>query len=502
MTGAPTRTDRVLAGWLWLSTGSGVQGVLTVLTVAVLARLLTPADFGLVSAALIASNFSRLLPESTVGAALIQRLELRPAHVRTAVAIAWLTGIGTALLLWAVAPFIGELLRMPGLPPVLRALACLQPIIAVGVVPEALLRRALRYRIVAQARAFASAVGYGAVGIGLAAYGARQWALVGAAAAQAILMTLAMQRFGRAPLRPGFEPRAAGELMTFSGGFLLARAGNYAAGQGDNLVVARWLGAGALGVYDRAYQLMAAPAMLLGQALDEALFPALAQIQADRSQVASVYRRGVGAVALVMLPASIVLCMLAPEIVLVLLGPQWIRVVLPFRILALGLLFRTSYKVSDAFARALGVVYRRAWRQWAFAGLVIGGAVVGQRWGTAGVATAVVAALALNFLLQAQLIVGLVELPWHRFAAAHWPGARLALVVGIPVAAVAAAARELIGMPPIATLALASLPVVATVWVAFSSGARWLGPEGAWLILRLAELRHRRAPAAAPGVPA
>ena len=62
------------------------------------------------------------------------------------------------------------------------------------------------------------------------------------------------------------------------------------------------------------------------------------------------------------------------------------EVVVPFRILALGMLFRTSYKMSDSLARATGSVYRRAWRQGIYAALVFGGAWVGQFWGVAGVA--------------------------------------------------------------------------------------------------------------------
>jgi O-antigen/teichoic acid export membrane protein len=499
----PDRTERVLAGWLWLSTGSGIQGLLTVLTVAVLARLLTPADFGIVSAALLASNFSRVLPESVVGAALIQRPDLRPAHVRTAVSIALLTGVGTLVLLWILAPMLGTFFRIPALPPVLRTLACIQPVLAIGMVPEALLRRALRFRAVAHARAVSSAVGYGGLGTGLALLGARHWALVGGSVAQSMVMTALVLRAERCSLRPGLEGRAARELMSFSGGFLLARIGNYAAGNGDNLVVARWLGAAALGVYDRAYQLMAAPAMLLGQALDEVLFPAIAQVQADRPLLATAYRRAVTAVGLVMLPASVVLYVLAPELVVLLLGPGWTAVTVPFRILALGLLFRTSYKISDAFARALGAVYRRAWRQWMFAGLVIGGAVAGQRYGTAGVAWAVVLALAINFLLQAHLILRLVALDWRAFAGAHAPAVRVALLVGVPVAAGASASRTLLGLPPAATLALASTLGAATLWASITiGGARLFGPEGSWLFLRLAALRRRlRAVPLAGGTP-
>src|SRR2546428_10592834 len=146
---------------------------------------------------------------------------------------------------------------------------------------------------------------------------------------------------------------------------------------------------------------MAMPAILVGQVLDDVLFPAMAQVQTERERVGTPYRRCVAAVALFALPLSALVLILAPDIVYVLLGPKWGDVVLPFRILAIGTLFRTSYKVSDSLTRALGAVYRRAWREWTYAALVIGGAIIGQHWGLPGRAAAVLFALLANYLLTA-----------------------------------------------------------------------------------------------------
>src|SRR3989441_68923 len=149
---------------------------------------------------------------------------------------------------------------------------------------------------------------------------------------------------------------------------------------GAFFVVAKCLGVTALGFSDRAYKLMAMPAIFVGQVLDDVMFPAMAQIQAEREQVAKAYRRCVAAVALFALPLTALVLILAPDIVAVLLGSEWGDVVLPFRILAVGTLFCTSYKLSDSLNRAVGAVYGRAWREWAYATAVVGGSIVGQRW--------------------------------------------------------------------------------------------------------------------------
>ena len=77
---------------------------------------------------------------------------------------------------------------------------------------------------------------------------------------------------------------------------------------------------------------------------------------------------------MITVPASVVAVLVAPEVIHVLLGdgPKWDDVMVPFQIFAAGLIFRTSYKISDSLARAMGTVYRRAWRQAVYAVAVVG----------------------------------------------------------------------------------------------------------------------------------
>ena len=175
--------------------------------------------------------------------------------------------------------------------------------------------------------------------------------------------------------------------------------------------------------------------------------------------------------ALLVLPASVVAIILAPEIVLVLLGPAWVKVVVPFRILAFGMLFRTSYKLSDSVSRATGAVYARAWRQAIYACAILLGAVVGQFWGVEGVAVGVLFAISLNFLLMAQLSLRLTDTRWTEFAAAQLPGIALASVLGLPAWLVLAWLRDL-DFPPLVRL-------VETAAFAFAGGvlACWIMPS-------------------------
>jgi PST family polysaccharide transporter len=350
------------------------------------------------------------------------------------------------------------------------------------VIGESLFERELRFRWLANLEVVSFGVGYGIVGILTAWLGWGAWSLVAANLGESVLKTSVLLVARRPPRRLYVEGTAFRELIHFGGGFTAGRYFNYIALQGDNLVVGRWLGPMALGLYGRAYQLMANPAALFGDILDKVLFPTMARAQDDCEQLTVTYRRGVTLIALVMLPVSAMLYVLAPEMIELALGPKWMAVVPPFRVFAIGMLFRTSYKMSDAIARATGNVYRRAVRQVAYAGLVVGGAIVGQRWGIEGVSVAVLFALLANFLIMAQLSLKVTHLTWLQFLGAHVPPLLLSVLL---VAVLWPVATLLRGVGLSAFLIVGGAGVL-TAAVGF--GAMWrfpdlfLGPDGAWML--------------------
>jgi PST family polysaccharide transporter len=183
-----------------------------------------------------------------------------------------------------------------------------------------------------------------------------------------------------------------------------------------------------------------------------------------------------------MLPTSVVAAILAHELVFCILGLAWSEVVLPFRILAAGLVLRTSYKMSDSLSRATGAVYRRSWRQAVYAILVLGGSWIGQFWGVAGVAAGVLGALIANYLLMAQMSLKLVESSWQTFFAAQRKSVLLSAAVATPVILTVAFLRE-VGGPPLLVLFAASAIGLTTLFVIVRFASRsFLGAEGEWML--------------------
>jgi PST family polysaccharide transporter len=485
-------THRTMSGMFWLLSGSGVQAVLRVAVIVVMARLLGPADFGLVAGALVLIDFVEVFSDLGIGLVIVQRHELEERHVRTGFTVSALLGLAFGAGLWLAAPALSQLMRMDGLTPVLRAMALVFPVDSLSLVASALLQRDLQFRTLARISVAAYVVGYGLVGVTLALAGLGVWALVCAYVAQTLAVSVALLAVRPHSKRLCFDWATLKEMTYTGAGFSAAQIFNYVALKGDNAIVGRWLGAGALGVYTRAYGLMTMSVTIFGSAFDRVLFASLAKMQHERERMALAFRRGVALITLVILPLSAVMFVLAPEVIQVLLGPKWVEVVVPFQVLAVGMLFRTSYKVSASVARATGAVYRSAWRQGVYALLVVAGAWAGHFWGVAGVSVGVLVALAVFFALMAQLSVRLTSISWRDYLAAHAPAASLTLLVGVEVWVVASALRRF-DAPAFAVLGASIVVALVTFAALLKSRPRLaLGEDGLWALCRIVERLPKR----------
>lgn len=474
----PTLREKTQRGLLWASAEAVGRTVLQTLVLVILSRLLTPGDYGVVGAALIIVGISSIFSQLGVGPAIVQRPDLEPRHLDAAFTLSALFGLLTAGVLCASAPLFALFFKMPALAPVLQVLAVVFPITGLGVVSESLLQRDLSFDRIARSEIVSYFVGFGLAATALAWAGWGAWALVAGQIVQMLVRTVLL--FRAHAWRPRFacESGAVRDLRRFSGGITVARLANYIATNGDNLIVGRYLGESALGVYGRAYALMAQPANLVGNVLEKVLFPAMARVQDQPDRLATVYRQGVALLATAMLPTGAMICLLAPEIVQVLLGPKWADVVFPLRIFSVALLFRTSMKLSNSLIRACGAISQMAWCQIIYATATLGFAYVGRAWGMEGVCVGVFVSITLCFLIGAGMSLRLVRLTWLDFFADHLPGLLLAAVVST-AGWFSAAALRAHGAPPSLVLAGTLGAMLATALVCAVALPRlFLGPDG------------------------
>ncbi len=420
---------RTMRGMAIMVMTTGGQAVLQIVVLSILARAVSPAEFGLVSGALIAVFLATALAESGVGQAIIQRAELTRTHLRVGWTLSVFFGVLSWGLLALLAPAIEDLLRLPGLTPILRAVSLIFVIQSLTL-SNYLLSRRLQFGRVAIAELTSYAVGYGVVAITLAQLGYGAWAIVWGQLCQSALRAILVTCMAPFPYRPSFALAPMGELLNFGAGLTIGRIASWAGTQMDNLVVGRYLGAAALGLYGRAYQLVQMPANLFGQVANEVLFPAMSAIQDRPDTLRRIFRLGTAFMAALALPCSLLAAVTSRQLVLVVLGPEWLPLRAAFDVIIFGLLFRTASKLTDALMKARGAVYRRAWRNIAFAVMVFTGAYAGHTWGLQGVAIGVLIALGLNYVLTSHLCLRLVDMTWGDFLSAHVPALLLSAAAG------------------------------------------------------------------------
>ena len=428
--------ERLKVGAKWSSAEILINLPVRLGTLAILARLLTPAEFGVFAAAVTVIEFVRPLGTLSMDHALVQSKKLSAGSVAFASAVALCLSLVVAAVVALSSDAVLLLYDDPKVPGLLAALALSVPLEAVSGLLLAMLRRRLAFRELSIAVTVASTVG-AIASVVAAAAGWGVWALVAGYYLDLALRALFAWPLVRPRLvRPRIDEETRG-LLRFGTGGTLSLMLNFWALHGDYVVIGSALGAKPLGYYSRAYQLISTVPGMLGRLHNMVLFPAFSRAQGDRGYLEKALLVGTEATAALTLPLCAWGLIFGKEIILVLLGPGWEEAVVPFQILSLGLYFRAGYRLAASILWATGHVFSLSACQGIYGVLIVGGALFGAQWGIVGVAIATLVALLVFYALLYVLTARLSGASSWSFLSVH---ARPALVFAI-VLAIAAPMR-------------------------------------------------------------
>ncbi len=423
--------DTAARGVLWTGAGQVVRQLVQVGSSVALVRLLVPGDFGLIGMAMFFIGIGQLIADFGIGAAVMQsrtddRIVLSSCFWLNLV----VAGLLAAMVL-AGAPLIGSFYARSDLVPVVAALSVNLLISGLMVVPSALLARAMRFAVLANIQVVASVIG-ALVAIALAWAGFGVWALVAqplCASATNLIACFAAERW-----YPRFEFSWVKvlPLVRFSGALLGTNLVGYMIRNADSVLVGRVLGAGPLGYYSMAIQLMLYPLQHVSSVFVRVLFPTLVQIKDDLPRLRAAYLKAVASIALVTFPIMGGLFALADDFVLVVFGPQWAEMAPLLKVLAwvgmlqsVGTTVGTIYMSTGTVGIALRVTLVAA-------PVLIGGMAAGLPWGIFGVAVGyAIASFSLFYYtaVTAFRIIGLRLADFHRVLI--WPLVATLLMVGL-----------------------------------------------------------------------
>ena len=326
------------------------QGV-SIVVIAVLARLLFPEDFGLIALAVF---FTGLVGRIGVGFRfpIIQRSEITQSHLVT---MFW-TGIVVSAGLWgissAAAPFLGAVLDNDRLSLILIAMFGGLMLDSIGFVPAGLLNRNLRFKHLAIVE-FGGALTGGIASISLAYAGLGVWSLVWGGHIGRLMTNALLWSFcaWRPALRFSFE--SLRELRGFGSAVVGNSGVNYIGNELDKLIVGSLLGARLLGFFSQASRLTQIPRAEISQAVSLVTFPVFSGIQNETGKLRYGFLKTLTYTSLLSFPLLVGLAVTAPEFVSVIYGERWADMVVPLQVLcAAGIVLSVATNVGPvAFAK-------------------------------------------------------------------------------------------------------------------------------------------------------
>jgi O-antigen/teichoic acid export membrane protein len=411
--------DKAVSGVKWSAVSRFSQLGLQFLTTAVLARLLTPDDFGLVGMATVVIGFVDIFKDLGTSAAVIQRKNLSEELLSSIFWVNVAFGVIATTVLFALSPLGAAFYHEQRVTPILKVLSIAFFISGLSILQQAILERNLQFDKLAKLEIIGTLLG-SIVGIGSALLGYGVWSLVYQSLTVTVVTTLLLWTFSGWRPKMIFHWDTVKSVSSYSLNLTGFNISNYFIRNGDYLLIGRFIGAEALGYYTLAYNLMLFPLQNISAVLGRVMFPAFSQIQDDDERFRSAYLRVAASIALVTFPMLVGLWAVAGPFVLTVFGSQWSPVILLIMILA-------PVGLSQSIGTTVGTIYQTKGRtDWMFRwGLASGSFriiafVIGIRWGVVGVAAAY--SLSYLFLLYPGLAIPfrLIDLKIRDLGTALW----------------------------------------------------------------------------------
>jgi PST family polysaccharide transporter len=420
--------------------------------------LLSPGDFGIVAMVTVVTGFFDVLSSAGLSPAMVQSATISDQQRTTLFWINLAFGVALGSMCIVAGPLLANFYGEPRLLWVAPTFAAIFLLTGAGVQHSALLERQLRYvtltsiEVTAQ---FANAV----VAILSALAGAGYWALVfGMVAQSATLTSASWMTTGWVP-GPPQRGVPVGPLLRFGATVTLNNLIVSVAYNAEKILIGRFWGAAALGVYGRAYQLINIPTAGINAAVAGVALSSLSRLQNDPPRQRHYFLKGYSLLMSLTVPLTIFCALFGDDIILVVLGPKWTEAVPVFRLLTPTVLVFGIINPLSALLLASGMQRRSLYIAMAIAPLIVGSVALGIPYGPTGVAFAFSAAMSLWLVPHVLWCLhGTAISPRDLVVAAGKP-----LLAAVPAAILASAVNhQLLGLEwPILRLALSGTAMAA-----------------------------------------
>lgn len=397
----------------------------------VVARLLVPSDYGLVGMAAIYINLFTLFSEFGIGTAVVTIQDLTADQLSQLNTLSLLLGILGSVISAAAAIPLGKFFHAPNLPLVVIVLSCGFIFSGIRTVPQSLLQKELRFKLLAVIEGLQGLV-QALFTFTLAFLGLGYWALVLGILSFTITPTILVLIWRRQSYSfPQFS--SIRKAINYSRRIVIGRLCWASYNDSDFIIAGRVLGAPPLGAYTLAWTLAHTPLEKLTTLVNRVTPSVFAKIQTDPEALRRYLRGITGGLALIIFPATIGMALVAPEFVPFVLGPKWSGVIGPLQLLVLHALVRSNVILVEPLLNVIGEERLVMWNSIAVMIVLPISFYVGSRWGTLGIAAGWVVVYPFTQIPLFSRIFRRIDLPRSEYLATMWPALSGCVIMAVSV---------------------------------------------------------------------
>lgn len=406
--------QKVSKGIMWTGSSAATVTISNFIILAVLARLLSPSDFGLMGMVMVVIGFATVISDLGLGAAVIQRQKLTQTQISTFYFLNIIVGIILCGIVYFASGLIAIFFKKSELGSLLKVISFSFIIISLGQTFRTLLEKWMDFKKLAKVEVSGIFV-YGISSITLALKGFEVWSLVYGFLIRHLWETTLLWIVTSFKPHLSFNLKKIKNLVKFGIYVFGERIINYFNRNLDYIIIGSFLGAEALGYYTLAYRLMLFPLSKISHVIIKVMFPAFSIIQNNNKKIQDGYLKVVKYISLVTFPMMAGLFVVAPAFINGILGTKWQPTVLVLQILCLVGAIQSVVTTVGAIQYSKG--RSDIGFKWSCVGIacLAPAFLIGVKWGIVGVAIAYAIVAITLFPIIQSITNRLIELKWKNF---------------------------------------------------------------------------------------
>ena len=347
--------QKAISGVKWVTVSTVVNNILQLILISILARFLSPADFGLMALVNVVIEFSSYFIDAGFSNIIIHKQDINRKQLSSIYWLSIATGIFIYLIIFVLSPLLSSFYGEKELEPLLKLVAITFLIIPFGQQHKSLFQKELKFNTIATIEIISRSISF-IVGVSAAINGFGVYSLALMVLSNSLASTILLFFRGIRNFKPSFSFSHVEIRNFYSFGLyqLGERTLNYFASQIDTIIIGKLLGTNQLGIYTIAKNLIMKPAQIINPIVTKVAFPTMAKVQNNIDSLKKIYLNTIRYLSSVNFPIYIGIAIMAEPLTVILFGNKWIGAIILIKVLAFFGMIRSVFNPIGSLLLARG----------------------------------------------------------------------------------------------------------------------------------------------------